>query len=105
MQMILEVTNQSLDFTKTTPITRILQRLIGRLNNHLHNLQTINNGSYIAITVTVTVNKYHQSVCCMVTMTVASSLIALHHEHLNRMLPLQLTYDGQSTSAINEYHL
>ena len=62
MQMILELTNQSLDFTKSTSITQILQRLIGQLNNHLHNLQTINNGCYVTITVTVTVNKYHRPI-------------------------------------------
>ena len=41
-------------------MTLIFQRLIGQLNHHLHNLQTINNGCYITITVTVTVNKYHR---------------------------------------------
>ena len=37
--------------SKSTPITWILQRLIGQFSIHLHNLQTITS------TVTVTVNK------------------------------------------------
>ena len=43
--------------SKSTPITWILQRLVGQLSIHLHNVQTINNGCYVSSTVTVTVNK------------------------------------------------
>ena len=43
--------------SKSTLITWLLQRLIGQLSIHLHNVQTINNGRYVTSTVTVTVNK------------------------------------------------
>ena len=44
--------------SKSVPITWITQRLIRQLNNHSHNLQTINNGCHII----VTVNRYLQKV-------------------------------------------
>ena len=87
----------------------IVQRLIGQLNshklNHFNNLQTINNGCYIAVTQKGCVNKYNQrnitsfvTSSCRLDSSCYGTVVLHYHGQTNKATQFLLGRRGKNGS-------